>query len=163
MTNFTRVSMKCKEWNFLSPVLKLLVETLNMISCTHQCLAETLLCCWERLDELSLIFIWTEVERLDCSSAVALTNFQFHFCSDVAALLCFQCCSSYCSCLWGFVSSFWFTGSLWNTTEQRWDCKKPAGGFYCFTLLSDAKVKKCLLAGVGWFESSTCFIRSWWL
>ena len=72
--------MKWKEWNFLSAVLKLVVETLNMISCTHQCLAETLLCCWERLDELSLIFIWTEVERLDCSSAVTLTNLKFHFC-----------------------------------------------------------------------------------
>ena len=80
--------MKWKEWNFLSAVLKLVVETLNMISCTHQCLAETLLCCWERLDELSLIFIWTEVERLDCSSAVALTNLKFHFCRVTLQLSC---------------------------------------------------------------------------
>lgn len=54
------------------------VKTVDIISCTHRCLAGTLLCCWESC-WWTLFFLWTETETLVLLAALLSLGQTFSF------------------------------------------------------------------------------------
>ena len=68
VSQFTRVSVTWREWVEMKLSVKAAAHTVNMMSCTHQCLVETLLCCWQTPDGLTLTFCLVSAAAQSSSS-----------------------------------------------------------------------------------------------